>query len=186
MPFKAGGVNSALPLRIAAERGLPIEDADGRGRPILAFQKETLQVNGESAWQVIIATEQGNSVIIDVHPSAIAEQTVRGATVPTGGQRSLTIIATDGRAAKRVSILGTMSLIRSTAAPCVLPMNGTRIPSPPRSRFRRRLNTKCQDIVWRRDRRCAARDPPGLRARIHADRWIRDPNQAYDDHVPEP
>ncbi len=111
MPFEAGGVNSTLPLRIAAERGLPVVDADGMGRAFPELQMETFHVYGVPASPVAIVGEHGDSVVIEAHSSAMAEWIARGATIRMGGQTSIAMYAMDGRTAKRVSIPGTMSLI---------------------------------------------------------------------------
>ena len=111
MPFEAGGVNSTLPLRIAAERGLPVVDADGMGRAFPELQMETFHVYGVPASPVTIVNEHGDSVIIEAHSSGMAEWIARGATIRMGGQTSIAMYGMDGKTAKRVSIPGTMSLI---------------------------------------------------------------------------
>ena len=111
MPFEAGGVNSTLPLRIAAERGLPVVDADGMGRAFPELQMETFHVYGVPASPVTIVNEHGDSVVIEAHSSGMAEWIARGATIRMGGQTSIAMYGMDGKTAKRVSIPGTMSLI---------------------------------------------------------------------------
>ena len=111
MPFEAGGVNSMLPLRIAAERNLPVVDADGMGRAFPELQMETFHVYGVPASPVTIVDEHGNSVVIEAHSSEMAEWIARGATIRMGGQTSIAMYGMDGRTAKRVSIPATMSLI---------------------------------------------------------------------------
>ena len=113
MPFEAGGVNSTLPLRIAAERGLPVVDADGMGRAFPELQMETFHVYGVPASPVTIVNEHGDSVVIEAHSSEMAEWIARGVTIRMGGQTSIAMYGMDGRTAKRVSIPGTMSLILS-------------------------------------------------------------------------
>lgn len=111
MPFEAGGVNSTLPLRIAAQRKLPVVDADGMGRAFPELQMETFNVYGVQASPVTIVSEHGDSVVIEAHSSRMAEWIARGATIRMGGQTSIAMYGMDGRTAKRVSIPGTMSLI---------------------------------------------------------------------------
>ena len=41
MPIEAGGVNSLLPLALAARLGLPVIDADGMGRAFPELQMVT-------------------------------------------------------------------------------------------------------------------------------------------------
>ena len=111
MPFEAGGVNSTLPLRIAAERGLPVVDADGMGRAFPELQMETFHVYGVPASPVTILNEHGDSVVVEAHSSRMAEWIARGATIRMGGQTSIAMYPMEGRTAKRVSIPGTLSLI---------------------------------------------------------------------------
>lgn len=111
MPFEAGGVNSTLPLRIAAQRNLPVVDADGMGRAFPELQMETFNVYGVQASPVTIVGEHGDSVIIEAHSSRMAEWIARGATIRLGGQTSIAMYGMDGRTARRVSIPDTMSLV---------------------------------------------------------------------------
>ena len=63
MPIEAGGVNSLLPLALAAKLGLPVIDADGMGRAFritdgnILFRWNFCNANGMS-------DEKGNNVMI--------------------------------------------------------------------------------------------------------------------------
>jgi len=110
IPFEAGGLNSMMPIVLAAERRLPVIDADGMGRAFPQLEMETFNVYGVPASPVAVADEQGNSVIIETADSAKAEWLARGVTIRMGGQSYLVNYGMDGGTARRVSVPRTMSL----------------------------------------------------------------------------
>jgi DUF917 family protein len=112
IPFEAGGINSMLPLVLAAERGLPVVDADGMGRAFPQLEMETFNVYGVPAAPLAMADERGNCVLIETESAARAEFIARGVTIRMGGQAHLVNYAMDGVTARRVSVPGTLSLAR--------------------------------------------------------------------------
>jgi DUF917 family protein len=110
IPFEAGGVNSLLPLVIAAQMGLPVVDADGMGRAFPELQMETFAVYGISASPMAITNEHGDSVVIDAHSATMTEWIARGVTIRMGGQTSIAEYVMSGSEARRVSVPETMSL----------------------------------------------------------------------------
>ncbi len=110
IPFEAGGVNSTLPLLIAAQRGLPVVDADGMGRAFPELQMETFNVYGVPAAPVVIVNEWGDSVVVESDRAQMAEWIARGVTIRMGGQTSIAEYAMDGATARRVSVPNTVSL----------------------------------------------------------------------------
>jgi DUF917 family protein len=110
IPFEAGGINSMVPILLAAEFRLPVIDADGMGRAFPQLEMETFNVYGVSASPVALADEQGNSVIIETKDAAKAEFLARGVTIRMGGQSYLVNYGMDGATSRRVSVPGTMSL----------------------------------------------------------------------------
>jgi len=110
MPFEAGGINSTIPVMIAAKRGLPLVDADGMGRAFPQLEMETFNVYGVPASPVAIADEQGNTGIIQTDTAAKAEWIARGITIRMGGQAYIANYGMDGQTARRVSVPGTVSL----------------------------------------------------------------------------
>ena len=65
MPIECGGINSMIPLLVAAETGLPVVDADGMGRAFPELQMETFSVYGVHGSPMAIAGEHGEPVVID-------------------------------------------------------------------------------------------------------------------------
>ncbi|WP_028035455.1 DUF917 domain-containing protein [Chelativorans sp. J32] len=110
IPFEAGGINSMMPIMLAAEARLPVIDADGMGRAFPQLEMETFNVYGVPASPVALADEQGNAVIVETKDAAKAEFLARGVTIRMGGQSYLVNYGMDGATARRVSVPGTMSL----------------------------------------------------------------------------
>ncbi|MBM3517787.1 MAG: DUF917 domain-containing protein [Alphaproteobacteria bacterium] len=110
MPIEAGGVNSMLPLVIAAQARIPVVDADGMGRAFPELQMETFNVYGVAATPMVVCNEWGDAVVIEAHSAKMAEWLARGVTIRMGGQTSVAEYAMDGKTARRVSVPGTLGL----------------------------------------------------------------------------
>jgi uncharacterized protein len=110
MPIECGGINSTMPLVVAAQTGLPVVDADGMGRAFPELQMETFHVLGVSGSPMAIANEHGDATIVVAHDNLAMEWLARGITVRMGGSALIAEYAMDGATAKRVSIPGTLSL----------------------------------------------------------------------------
>lgn len=110
MPFEAGGLNSCLPILLAAQTGLPLVDADGMGRAFPQLEMETFNVYGVSASPIAMADEKGNLALVETESAAKGEYIARGICIRMGGQASLVNYPMDGATARRVSVPATMSL----------------------------------------------------------------------------
>ncbi|GGD95734.1 hypothetical protein GCM10011390_13140 [Aureimonas endophytica] len=110
IPFEAGGVNSTVPLAVAARRGLPVIDADGMGRAFPQLEMETFNVYGVPACPTAIADEKGNVAIVETAAAAQSEWIARGLTIRMGGQAYVANYGMTGETARRVSVPGTLSL----------------------------------------------------------------------------
>ncbi|MEM6709056.1 MAG: DUF917 domain-containing protein [Pseudomonadota bacterium] len=116
--FEAGGMNALLPLALAAERKLPVVDADGMGRAFPELQMESFSIYGIQATPLAMATELDNRVLIE-HASSpeVAEQLVRQFAVAAGGGHCVSAEhPMSGAEVKRVAVLGTLSLCRHIGA----------------------------------------------------------------------
>ena len=60
MPIEAGGINSTIPLVLAARTGLPVVDADGMGRAFPEVQMVTLGAGGATAWPLTLGRRGGH------------------------------------------------------------------------------------------------------------------------------
>ncbi|PPA70399.1 DUF917 domain-containing protein [Jeotgalibacillus proteolyticus] len=104
MPIEAGGVNSMLPLALAARLGLPVVDADGMGRAFPELQMVTFYLEGVSATPMVLSDEKGNSLLLNTIDSVWAERIARKATIEMGGSVMNAIYPMTGRAMKNSSI----------------------------------------------------------------------------------
>jgi len=110
MPFEAGGLNSCLPILLAAQTGLPLVDADGMGRAFPQLEMETFNVYGVKAAPIAMADEKGNLALVETDDAAKGEFIARGICIRMGGQANLVNYPMDGATARRVSVPATMSL----------------------------------------------------------------------------
>ena len=110
IPFEAGGLNSCLPIMLAAQAGLPLVNADGMGRAFPQLEMETFNVYGVSCSPIAMADEKGNLAMLYAENAGRAEFLARGLTIRMGGQAHLVNYAMDGATARRVSVPATMSL----------------------------------------------------------------------------
>lgn len=98
MPIEAGGINSTIPLVMAARRGLPLVDADGMGRAFPEVQMVTLGAGGVRAWPLVLADESGNvASVMDALDNASAERMARATVVAMGGSAVVAHYALDRR-----------------------------------------------------------------------------------------
>ncbi|WP_318617302.1 DUF917 domain-containing protein [Sporosarcina sp. YIM B06819] len=104
MPIEAGGVNSLLPLALAARLGLPVIDADGMGRAFPELQMVTFYLDGVSATPMVLSDEKGNNLLLNTINNMWAERIARTATIEMGGSVMLSIYPMDGKTVKRSAI----------------------------------------------------------------------------------
>ncbi|WBL15584.1 DUF917 domain-containing protein [Sutcliffiella sp. NC1] len=104
MPIEAGGVNSLLPLALAARLGLPVIDADGMGRAFPELQMVTFHLDGVKATPMVLSDEKGNNLLFNTIDSVWAERIARGATIEMGGSVMLSIYPMTGKNIKQSAI----------------------------------------------------------------------------------
>jgi len=109
MTIEAGGINSMIPLAVAAELDLPILDADSMGRAFPELQMTSFHVNGISATPMVVVDEKGNSLLLNTTDNNWAEKLSRTATVVMGGASIIALYPMTTEQARRASIPGTMS-----------------------------------------------------------------------------
>lgn len=96
MPIEAGGINSTIPIVLAARRGLPLVDADGMGRAFPEVQMVTLGAGGAKAFPLVLADESSNVVSISAaRDNESAERLARAAVVAMGGSAVVAHYAVD-------------------------------------------------------------------------------------------
>jgi hypothetical protein len=116
MAFEAGGSNSMMPIYNAAMLGKPMVDADGMGRAFPEMQMVTFSVYGASGSPFALASEHGETVILNIEDDKRAEYIGRGIVIRMGARAAKASYPMDGITAKRVAIPGTTSLCQAIGA----------------------------------------------------------------------
>jgi len=84
--YEIGGVNSMMPIVVAAQRGLPIVDADIMGRAFPELQMTTLDIYGAPSIPLTLSDERGNVTIIAATEDMFwTERLGRALTLSMGG-----------------------------------------------------------------------------------------------------
>lgn len=104
MPIEAGGVNSVLPLALAAKLKIPVVDVDGMGRAFPELQMTTFYLDGVSATPMVLADEKGNTTLLNTIDNIWAERIARSATVQMGGSTMMAIYPMLGKNLKESGI----------------------------------------------------------------------------------
>ncbi|MDQ4502309.1 DUF917 domain-containing protein [Sinomonas sp. ASV322] len=111
MPIECGGINSMIPLVVAAETGLPVVDADGMGRAFPELSMETFAVYGVHGSPLALAGERGERVIIDTgDDDRQMEWLARAVTIRLGGVGHIAEYAMSGAEVKRTAVPRTLSM----------------------------------------------------------------------------
>lgn len=114
MPIECGGINSMIPLVVAAETGLPVVDADGMGRAFPELSMETFAVYGVHGSPLALAGERGERVIIDTGADdRQMEWLARAITIRLGGVGHIAEYAMTGADVRRTAIPRTLSMALS-------------------------------------------------------------------------
>ena len=111
MPIECGGINSMIPLIVAAETGLPVVDADGMGRAFPELSMETFAVYGVQGSPLALAGERGEKVIIDTGTdNRQMEWLARAVTIRLGGVGHIAEYAMTGAEVRRTAVPRTISM----------------------------------------------------------------------------
>jgi len=111
LPGEMGGANSLIPVSFAAQRGVPVLDADGMGRAFPELQMVMFHVEGNPVCPMSVIGDAGECVMIeDVPSTAHAEALGRPLCVAMGGQATIAGFSMDGKAARTGVVPGTLSL----------------------------------------------------------------------------
>lgn len=110
MPVEIGGMNSMIPIAVAARRGLPLIDADGMGRAFPELQMVTFNVYGVPISPFVITNEHMESAVIEARDAKSGEDIARAITIRMGLVVNLCAYPMSGSDASRTAVGGTMSL----------------------------------------------------------------------------
>lgn len=108
-PIEAGGVNSMIPLVVAAQTGLPVVDCDSMGRAFPELQMTTLHLGGITVNPMIMTDALGNVAVLDTVTDRWAELLARDLTVEMGATANVSLYATTGKNLLKHSIHGIVS-----------------------------------------------------------------------------
>ena len=109
--IEAGGLNSTIPIAVAATAGLPIVDGDGMGRAFPELQMVSMTMAGVSACPMTMADEKGNAITLNTVDNLSTEKFARSITVEMGGAGLIALYPMTGAEAKKATLRGSMSLI---------------------------------------------------------------------------
>ena len=109
MPVEVGGMNTLVPLMVAAELGLPCIDADGMRRAFPQIEMTVFTLAGISASPVSLADEHGNIVIVNAKTNQIAEKLIRTSAMNLGLANSFASYSMTVAQAKSAAIHGSVT-----------------------------------------------------------------------------
>ena len=112
LPIEVGGVNSLIPIQVAAARGLPLLDADGMGRAFPRLHMVTYHLHGIDAGPLVMVNEHGEFALIGAESPQTAEEMARPIAVRMGGTAAVSCYPMTGRQARGAVLPGTLGLAR--------------------------------------------------------------------------
>ena len=110
IPAEIGGINSVFPFVLAAQRGLPIVDADLMGRAFPELQMVIPTLYGLSATPMAMADEKGNVVVLSTVDNHWTERFARSVVIDMGAAALITLYALDGRQTREATVPGSLRL----------------------------------------------------------------------------
>lgn len=113
IPMECGGLNSMIPLLVAARAGIPVVDGDGMGRAFPELQMETFGVYGVPGSPLVVSDAAGHTALIETGTDNVQmESFARAVTIRMGGASYIAEYSMSGADVKRTAIPGTLSLAR--------------------------------------------------------------------------
>ncbi len=109
MSIEAGGLNSVVPIYVAARLRLPMVDCDGMGRAFPELQMVTHTIHGISATPFSMSDERGNTVLMETINNNWTETFARSVTVNMGAMAMIACYAATVKQLKEAAVHGTMS-----------------------------------------------------------------------------
>ena len=96
MSIEAGGLNSTVPLAVAATLDMPIVDADGMGRAFPEIPQTTLTLGGIDATPMAMADEKDNAVFLETIDNTWTERFSRSISIDMGGSAMIALYSVTG------------------------------------------------------------------------------------------
>ena len=111
--IEAGGINSTIPIALAAQLRMPLLDLDGMGRAFPEIQMVTHNLFGITATPFTMADEKGNSAVLATIDNRWMETFARSIAVNMGATAHIACYAASGQQQRQAAVSGTMSLAES-------------------------------------------------------------------------
>jgi len=108
-PMEAGGVNSMIPIAVAATLQIPMVDCDGMGRAFPELQMTTFHLGGIPVTPMTITDEKGNIGVIDTVDNPWSERIARVVTSEMGATAMVSLYPSNGQQLKENGISNIVS-----------------------------------------------------------------------------
>jgi DUF917 family protein len=110
MCYEVAGANGLLPLTWAARMGLPVLDADGRGRAFPELQQQAMHLADIPASPLVLTDGRGNAQVLYAADDGWAERLARSAAASMGGVCAGALYCMTAEGARGAVIEGSLSL----------------------------------------------------------------------------
>ena len=108
-----GGSNSLEPIIPASLAGLPVVDADGRGRAFPEVQMKTYFVYGVPSYPMAVCDEKGNTALItEALDAKWVERMARSVTIQMGGVACYALAPMTAQQVQTTAVLDSLSLVK--------------------------------------------------------------------------
>jgi hypothetical protein len=110
MSIEAGGLNSVMPIYVAARLRIPMVDCDGMGRAFPEIQMTTFTPHGITASPFAMADERGNIILMDAISNKWVETFARSIVVNMGAEGMIALYAATVKQLKEAAVPNTITL----------------------------------------------------------------------------
>ena len=110
MSIEAGGLNSVMPIYVAARLQIPMVDCDGMGRAFPEIQMTIFTAYGITASPFAMSDERGNVLLMDTVSNAWVETFARSCVVHMGAEGMIALYSATVKQLKEAAIQGTTTL----------------------------------------------------------------------------
>jgi uncharacterized protein len=104
MPIEAGGLNGIIPFSIAAQKQIPIVDADGMGRAFPRLEMTTFTLHDIPASPITQADEKGNKNVYHTINNTWGEILLGATTIQMGGSCAVGCYPMSGAQVKKAAV----------------------------------------------------------------------------------
>ena len=113
MPIEAGGLNGVIPFSIAAQKKIPLVDADGMGRAFPRLEMTTFTLHNIPVSPITQADEKGNKNVYHTIDNIWGETLVGATTIQMGGSCAIGCYPMSGKQIKEAAVHGIVSYAKS-------------------------------------------------------------------------